>query len=102
MKQKRLSEKTSVRAESIYCSSLIESVMDRATRAKSSIKASEIAAITFSRPVPNTATRYGHEIIIEEPDLAFGFGGAQLIHRLEGGGYAGGSDPRKDGCAVGF
>ena len=44
----------------------------------------------------------GHEIDIDEPDIAFGFGGAQLIHCLEGGGYAGGSDPRKDGGAFGF
>jgi len=44
----------------------------------------------------------GHEILIEEPDIAFGFGGAQLIHRLDSGGYAGGSDPRKDGGAYGF
>jgi gamma-glutamyltranspeptidase/glutathione hydrolase len=44
----------------------------------------------------------GHDILIEEPDLAFGFGGAQLIHRLDGGGFAGGSDPRKDGGAYGF
>jgi gamma-glutamyltranspeptidase/glutathione hydrolase len=44
----------------------------------------------------------GHDILVEEPDLAFGFGGAQLIHCLEGGGYAGGSDPRKDGGAYGF
>ena len=44
----------------------------------------------------------GHDILFEEPDLAFGFGGAQLIHCLEGGGYAGGSDPRKDGGAYGF
>jgi len=44
----------------------------------------------------------GHQIIIEEPDHAFGFGGAQLIHRLDAGGYAGGSDPRKDGGAYGF
>jgi gamma-glutamyltranspeptidase / glutathione hydrolase len=29
------------------------------------------------------------------------FGGAQLIHRIEGG-YCAGSDHRKDGCAVGF
>jgi len=44
----------------------------------------------------------GHHVSLESPDSAFGFGGAQLIHRLEDGGYAGGSDPRKDGCAVGF
>lgn len=44
----------------------------------------------------------GHVLEMEEPDTAFGFGGAQLIHRLPGGGYAGGSDPRKDGAAVGF
>ena len=44
----------------------------------------------------------GHQISLESPDAAFGFGGAQLIHRLDSGGYAGGSDPRKDGCAIGF
>jgi gamma-glutamyltranspeptidase/glutathione hydrolase len=44
----------------------------------------------------------GHEITLEAPDNAFGFGGAQLVHRLPGGGYAAGSDPRKDGQAVGF
>ena len=44
----------------------------------------------------------GHDLSLEEPDSAFGFGGAQLVHRLPGGGYAGGSDPRKDGAAVGF
>jgi len=45
---------------------------------------------------------YGHEISLEAPDAAFGFGGAQLVHRLESGAYAAGSDPRKDGQAVGF
>ncbi len=44
----------------------------------------------------------GHAIEVEQPDFAFGFGGAQLIHRLESGGYAGGSDPRKDGGAYGY
>ncbi|ETX30927.1 gamma-glutamyltransferase family protein [Roseivivax isoporae] len=44
----------------------------------------------------------GHEIDVEEPDRAFGFGGAQIIERLPGGGYMAGSDPRKDGQAVGF
>lgn len=49
-----------------------------------------------------TLSDMGHQITVEEPDLSFGFGGAQLIHRLEGVGYAGGSDPRKDGGAYGF
>lgn len=44
----------------------------------------------------------GHDITLEAPDNAFGFGGAQVLCRLEGGGYAAGSDPRKDGMAVGF
>lgn len=44
----------------------------------------------------------GHAISVEQPDSAFGFGGAQLIQRLESGGYAAGSDPRKDGHAGGF
>jgi len=44
----------------------------------------------------------GHDLTLEAPDNAFGFGGAQLIQRLPGGGYAGGSDPRKDGAAIGF
>lgn len=44
----------------------------------------------------------GHRITLEAPDTAFGFGGAQLVRRLEGGGYIAGSDPRKDGQAVGY
>ncbi|WP_296476152.1 gamma-glutamyltransferase family protein [Roseinatronobacter sp.] len=44
----------------------------------------------------------GHEISVERPDSAFGFGGAQLIERLDCGGYSAGSDPRKDGLAGGF
>ncbi|MCQ0970272.1 gamma-glutamyltransferase family protein [Paracoccus sp. TK19116] len=44
----------------------------------------------------------GHKITVEPPDSAFGFGGAQLIRPLPDGGYAAGSDPRKDGQAVGF
>ena len=44
----------------------------------------------------------GHQISLEAPDNAFGFGGAQLIHRLPGRGYVAGSDPRKDGAAVGY
>ncbi len=44
----------------------------------------------------------GHQVQCEAPDNAFGFGGAQLIARLDDGVYAAGSDPRKDGQAVGF
>ncbi|WP_290649385.1 gamma-glutamyltransferase family protein [Aquisalimonas sp.] len=41
----------------------------------------------------------GHELKVEAPEAAFGFGGAQVVHRLDGG-YVAGSDPRKDGQAV--
>lgn len=44
----------------------------------------------------------GHGIKVESPDTSLGFGGAQLVQRLPGGGYAAGSDPRKDGQAAGF
>ncbi|MFA8386294.1 MAG: gamma-glutamyltransferase family protein [Pelagibaca sp.] len=44
----------------------------------------------------------GHDVSVEAPDSAFGFGGAQLIERLASGAYAAGSDPRKDGQAVGY
>jgi gamma-glutamyltranspeptidase/glutathione hydrolase len=44
----------------------------------------------------------GHAVEREAPDNAFGFGGAQLIARPDSGVYAAGSDPRKDGQAVGF
>ena len=40
----------------------------------------------------------GHDIVPEQRDM---FGGAQAIIRLDGG-YAAGSDPRKDGMAVGW
>ncbi len=43
----------------------------------------------------------GHKVTSEAPEASFGFGGAQLIHKVEGG-YVAGSDPRKDGQAVGF
>jgi len=44
----------------------------------------------------------GHMILRESPEEVFGFGGAQIVKRLEGGGYCAGSDPRKDGQAVGL
>lgn len=44
----------------------------------------------------------GHDIKVGLSDQTnFGFGGAQLITRTEAG-YVAGSDPRKDGCAIGF
>lgn len=56
---------------------------------------------TFSSDVAAELSRRGHEIVVEPPDDAFGFGGAQLVRRIDGG-YICGSDPRKDGCAAGF
>ena len=43
----------------------------------------------------------GHEIIREPLESHFAFGGSQAILRVPGG-YIAGSDPRKDGQAVGF
>ncbi|MBS0126700.1 gamma-glutamyltransferase family protein [Thetidibacter halocola] len=57
---------------------------------------------TLPADTKDTLRAMGHDLSEEAPDNAFGFGGAQLIHRLESGGYAGGSEPRKDGQAVGF
>ena len=48
--------------------------------------------------VRNALTAMGH-LLIEQPTVAFG--GAQAIVRLPKG-YAAGSDPRKDGMAVGY
>jgi gamma-glutamyltranspeptidase/glutathione hydrolase len=45
--------------------------------------------------------RRGHRVTRETPQESFGFGGAQLVHAVDGG-YAAGSDPRKDGQAAGF
>jgi len=44
----------------------------------------------------------GHHIKIEGYDNSFGFGGAQIIKKLENGSYIAGSDPRKDGQALGI
>ena len=48
--------------------------------------------------VRNALTAMGH-MLIDQPPIAFG--GAQAIIKLPRG-YAGGSDPRKDGMAVGY
>ena len=42
----------------------------------------------------------GHRIVPSDRPM-FGFGGAQLIHKLDDG-YCAASDHRKDGCAIGF
>jgi gamma-glutamyltranspeptidase/glutathione hydrolase len=50
--------------------------------------------------VKEELARRGHRLITNELTM-FGFGGAQLIHRLDDG-YCAASDHRKDGCAIGF
>ena len=50
--------------------------------------------------VKEELARRGHRIVGADFPM-FGFGGAQLIHRLDDG-YCGASDHRKDGCAIGF
>lgn len=57
---------------------------------------------TFPEETLAKLQQMGHDIMLEAPDNAFGFGGAQLIHRLPERGYVAGSDPRKDGAAMGF
>lgn len=67
------------------------------------VKGREVACEEAMPPATREAlAALGHAITVEAPDSAFGFGGAQLIERLDGGGYAAGSDPRKDGGAQGF
>ncbi|HLU18496.1 MAG TPA: gamma-glutamyltransferase [Pusillimonas sp.] len=43
----------------------------------------------------------GHDITTDRGEAAFSFGGAQIIKRTAHG-YVAGSDPRKDGLAIGF
>jgi gamma-glutamyltranspeptidase/glutathione hydrolase len=50
--------------------------------------------------VKEELARRGHRVVSPEVPM-FGFGGAQLIHRLDDG-YCGASDHRKDGYAIGF
>jgi len=44
--------------------------------------------------------RRGHRLVPSDRPM-FGFGGAQLIHKLDDG-YCAATDHRKDGCAIGF
>ena len=60
-------------------------------------------AVEWTMPAETVAALHamGHSITREAPDNAFGFGGAQLVARLDDG-YVTGSDHRKDGGAVGY
>jgi gamma-glutamyltranspeptidase/glutathione hydrolase len=55
---------------------------------------------SISSSVKEELARRGHRIVPSDRPM-FGFGGAQLIHRLDDG-YCGASDHRKDGGAIGF
>ncbi|WP_425061918.1 gamma-glutamyltransferase family protein [Roseovarius confluentis] len=61
--------------------------------------------LMVERDMPNgtlqSLSDFGHCILQDPPEAAFGFGGAQLIQRIDGG-YIAGSDHRKDGAAAGF
>jgi len=50
--------------------------------------------------VKEELARRGHRVVPSDRPQ-FGFGGAQLIHRLDDG-YCAASDHRKDGCAIGY
>jgi gamma-glutamyltranspeptidase/glutathione hydrolase len=45
--------------------------------------------------------RLGHEVVLESDKESFGFGGAQIVLTTDAG-YVAGSDPRKDGQAIGL
>lgn len=67
------------------------------------IKGREVACeTTMPAAILEGLRAMGHEITLEELDSAFAFGGAQLVHCLPERGYAAGSDPRKDGSAIGL
>jgi gamma-glutamyltranspeptidase/glutathione hydrolase len=61
-------------------------------------------SVSVEDSVPGTVkeelARRGHRMVPSDRPM-FGFGGAQLIHRLDDG-YCAASDHRKDGCAIGF
>jgi gamma-glutamyltranspeptidase/glutathione hydrolase len=54
----------------------------------------------FAQPVKDELARRGHQVVGGNPES---FGGAHMIMiHPESGAFAGGSDPRKGGCALGF
>ncbi|MBU4609785.1 gamma-glutamyltransferase family protein [Achromobacter sp. GG226] len=56
---------------------------------------------SFDSAVVEALRTRGHEVVVEPGAGVFAFGGAQLILR-NGDTYVAGSDPRKDGQAVGY
>jgi gamma-glutamyltranspeptidase/glutathione hydrolase len=60
--------------------------------------------VLLEREVPAHVARElverGHEVTI--PTIPNPFGRGQIIWRLPGGGYVGGSEPRADGLALGW
>ncbi|EHN67746.1 gamma-glutamyltransferase family protein [Comamonas testosteroni] len=56
---------------------------------------------SFDAAVVEQLRARGHEVSVEAGHGVFAFGGAQLVLR-DGEHYIAGSDPRKDGCAVGY
>ncbi|MEO8249588.1 MAG: gamma-glutamyltransferase family protein [Burkholderiales bacterium] len=56
----------------------------------------------FDEAVLAALRERGHEVKVEPGDGVFAFGGAQLVLRNGDRGYIAGSDPRKDGGAVGY
>ena len=57
---------------------------------------------TMDHKIVNKLTNMGHQITLEAPDNAFGFGGAQIILKLQNGAFLGGSESRKDGYVGGI
>jgi gamma-glutamyltranspeptidase/glutathione hydrolase len=64
--------------------------------------------VSLEREVPADVmrglTERGHEITVSRngPVINAGYGRGQIIRKLPGGGYIAGSEPRADGCAVGY
>jgi gamma-glutamyltranspeptidase/glutathione hydrolase len=64
------------------------------------------AQITLEASVPrhvaNGLAARGHQVTLNGAILDHGFGRGQIIRRQSNGTYVAGSEPRSDGCAVGY